>query len=207
MEILISILIQDIHGNLYTEDEWDSSSTPNGVAVITENCSFVIALENVSQTDWIVWGGKGKLISDIVTTTEQSVAMLDFNGNTNTQKIVSQLKNYTDANSFSGSPAASACQQFIFPNEQTGYLGSAGEWQVVLDNIDKIKSALSKCGGDKFNYTHWTSTQYDDGYAWCVYGEHATGLIDNGKLTQYEKSYSRSPSYGHPKVRAFTTLE
>ena len=50
------VWIQGVNRKFYTTDEWDGTQTPNGVAVITDSCRFVIALEDAYDS-YFSWGG------------------------------------------------------------------------------------------------------------------------------------------------------
>ena len=183
------IYIEDVEGYLYTEDEWNGSKTANGIAVLTDNCRFVIALQD-AYTSTCRWGGYGKTVSGIVTTTNSSTAQADYAGYSNTDTIISALNGYYD-NYVTGAPAAEYCKAFTFPDGNKGYLGAAGEWKVILDNKASIVSALSKCGGSAMKNYYWTSTQSSSNNSWC---------IDYDSLTRSNK---RNSYY----ARAFTTLK
>ena len=185
------VFIEDVDGYLYTVDGWDGSKTPNGVAVLTDNCRFVMALID-AHTSSCRWGGYGKAVSGIVTTNNSSTAQADYAGASNTDKIISELSGYNDPYG-TGAPAAEYCKAFTFPNGKKGYLGAAGEWQAALDNKDSILSALSKCGGSALKNYYWTSTQSSSNKSWC--------MIWGG-----EYLYSNSRDF-NDYVRAFTTLK
>lgn len=157
------VYIQATDGLLYTEADWDGTKTPNGIAVITDNCRFVMALTD-AHTSSCQWGGYGTEVSSIVTTTDESTAMTDYDGDLNTTAILGQL-----GDSSSAAPAAYYCHSYTFPDDSTGYLGAAGEWQAALDNKDAITSALSKCGGTSMSGYYWTSTQYSSTSSWYMY--------------------------------------
>lgn len=166
------IYIQHIDGTLYTTDEWTAggyaNDQSNGVAVACASTSFVIAKENVSNLSY-AWGGYSKSITDICTTSSFSTAMLDFDGENNTPKIIEQLSGYTDMYSVTGAPAAEACAAYVFPNGKKGYLGALGQWKVVSNNKTAINSAMSLIGGTALSSTYyWTSTQGSNIYSWCV---------------------------------------
>lgn len=185
------VYIEDVEGYLYTEAEWDGSKTANGIAVLTDNCRFVMALKD-AYTSSCRWGGYGKTVSGIVTTNDLSTAKADYAGTSNTDTIISELSGYDDPYS-TGAPAAEYCKAFTFPNGKKGYLGAAGEWQAALDNKDSILSALSKCGGSALKSYYWTSTQSSSTKSWC--------MIWGG-----EYLYSNSRDY-NDYVRAFATLK
>ena len=164
------IYIQHIDGTLYTTDDWTSggytNEDANGVAVVRPfSGSFVIAKEESSSG--LAWGVYNKEITDIVTSSTSSVAVLDNDGAGNTPKIIEQCNGYTN-NGVTGAPAAEYCASYTFPNGKTGYLGALGEWQAVYNNKTEINNMLSLIGGttlkDMENY--WTSTQYNSYYSW-----------------------------------------
>ena len=165
-ELLRGVFIQDIDGNLYTENEWDGSKTPNGIAVLTDNCRFVIALENAHSSS-CRWGGYGTTVSGITTTKYESEAQQDYDGEAQTTTIINVLKGTNDEYA-GGAPAAEYCRAYTFPDGSTGYLGAAGEWQAALDNKSAIESALSKCGGESLSNYCWTSTQYSSSSSWYM---------------------------------------
>lgn len=185
------VYIEDVDGYLYTEDEWDGSKTVNGIAVLTDDCRFVIALED-AYTSTCQWGGYRKTVSGIVTTTDESMAQADYAGASNTDTIISELSGYNDSY-VTGAPAAEYCKAFTFPNGKRGYLGAVGEWQAALDNKASIVSALSKCGGSAITYYRWTSTQCSSSTSWSTYW--------------YGEGWSYDDKRNENEVRAFTTLK
>lgn len=162
---LTGVFIQAVDGTLYTASEFSSDITPNGIAVITDNCEFVIALQDVSN--YSKWSGSGLSVSNVAYYTDYYEAIKDYAGETNTDTIIACLAGRT-SDDITGAPSAEKCRGFKFPNGRKGYLGSAGEWRAVLDNYSTIASALSICGGSAFPsiIRHWTSTQYDLDYSW-----------------------------------------
>ena len=146
------VYIQDVDGNLYTESEWDTMKVANGIAVVTDECSFVIALEDAREN--VQWSEYGYARS-LTMTTDSEEAVLDFNGLGNTNNMISTA--------FSKNNAAQYCRDYIFPNGQIGYLGAAGEWNAVMNSFDEIEELLSIIGGESFKEDNWTSTEYDEG--------------------------------------------
>lgn len=160
------VYIQATDGLLYTEADWDGTKTPNGIAVITDNCRFVMALTD-AHTSSCEWGGYGTEVSGITTTTSGSTAATDYDGNGNTTTIINAL-NGTNDGYVDGAPAAEYCRAYTFPNGATGYLGAAGEWQAALDNKSAVASALSACGGTAMSDWYWTSTQCSSSLSWYM---------------------------------------
>lgn len=182
------VYIEDVEGFLYTEDEWDGSKTANGIAVLTDNCRFVIALQDAHSS--AQWGNPEFEVDEITTTEYVSEAIVDYDGELQTKTIVRSIG---ASDNIDYKTAAYYCYYFVFPNGNCGYLGAAGEWKAVLDNKKAIESALSKCGGDVMNRNYWTSTQYSFSNSWRVH-------LSFDSLYTYEKYYFLS-------VRAFATLK
>lgn len=185
------VYIEDVEGYLYTEDEWDGSKMANGIAVLTDNCRFVMALQDAHISS-CMWGGYRKVISGIATATEAFMAKADYAGASNTDIIINELSGYND-NYVTGAPAAEYCKAFTYPNGKKGYLGAAGEWQAALDNKAAIVYALSKCGGLVLSDDYWTSTPYTQNRSWCVFWNSGSLSNDNRVSSYY--------------VRAFATLK
>lgn len=182
------VWIQDTDGYCHTTDAWTGKYTANGIAIVTDNCRFVMALTN-AHTSACQWGSNGTTVSDITTTTKENGAKADYYGESNTTTILNQLGN---SSSTDDAPAAYYCRVFKFPNGKNGYLGASGEWQAALDNKSAIVSALSKCGGSSMKSYYWSSTQYSSNYCWFAHWEYA-------ELRTYSKDSDRY-------VRAFSTI-
>lgn len=143
------VYIQDTNGKLWKAGAWNGSATPNGVAVYDESCSFIIAL-----------GGDAKLpinsktaSSSLTSYDTEETAIADFDGAGNTEILVSDYGSVT-------TESAGYCAAYTFPNGDTGYLGSAGEWNTALKYKDEIDAIMTLVGGDALNISYWTSTYY-----------------------------------------------
>ena len=188
------VYIQHVDGSLYTEEEWSASAyannDANGVAVLSSDAVFVIAKQDVlnSQTKW----GVSLLVNDIMTTSIETEAILDYDGISNTLKSIEQLKEITNSTGIKGAIAAKACSEFTFPNGKKGYLPALGEWLAVFNNKNAISSAISLIGGNSFIEYYWSSTQVSSDKQWEI-------RITSGKpYTEYKNNNSY--------LRAFTTL-
>ena len=167
------IYICDTSGKLTAVGSWNTSNNSSaiGVAVVSDNCSFVIE-KTVSYSNK-AWGGYGTTISGIATTSNAATAKTDYAGETNTTKIINQLGS-------GNAPAANYCRgRSCTVNGTTlrGYLGALGEWQTAYNNKSSIDSALSKIGGTAMSTDqyHWTSTQYSSDRAWVLHWD--TSLV------------------------------
>ena len=178
------VYICDNKGILNDVGSWNTSNNSSaiGVAVISDNCSFVIE-KTVSYSKKIWGGGYGNTISGVVSTNQPNTAKTDYAGESNTTKIINQLGS-------GNAPAAEYCRgRSCTVNGTTlhGYLGSCGEWQTAYNNKSSIDSALSKIGGTAMktgaNIYHWTSTQFYSDNAWIL--SWTDGILETG----YDKNY------------------
>lgn len=184
-KIANGVYIQHVNGELYTVDQWDTAwnADANGVAVITDKCQFVIA--PTGNSDPQSWQWDHVLVSGVTTESDMNIAKTDYKGLQNTDAWIAQ-------NGHDIYYAAGWCNFYTFKNGKHGYLGSAGEWYAVVNNINDVRAALSKCGADAFQYgDYWTSTQYSDYSAWRMGDLHS--------IRAYNKTYELW-------VIAFTTL-
>ena len=187
------IYIEDKQGLMWDIQKWSSgnNSNANSVAVITDNARFRVALiENnniaINSTSNVNWS------SALTSFPELSDAVNDYNGVSNTNKIIA-LQPSTDY-------AAGWCNAYTFPNGTTkGYLPSLGEWYELINNKTSINNALLKCGGTTFatdHYTYyWSSTylynsSYGDSYMWRLeylmsQSPSAWGIINRNRVRPF----------------------
>ena len=178
--------IQHIDGTLYTEDQWAASGLSgdltNGIAVVHENASFVVAKVDAGNSRW---GGSGQ-IGGLPYYNAKAEALTDYNGKNNTTILIGVL---TEG-------AALSCANYIFPNKQAGYLPAIGEWDIVVGNFSTINRLLTLAGGEKLiedDRGYWSSTQNDSTTSWkyrTVYARNAETMTRSSTL----------------HIRAFATL-
>lgn len=181
--ILKGVFIQHVNGRLFPRVDWIaggySNDEANGVAIIDDACKFVIAkTDSVAQNR--SWQATATLIEGISTHTEEANAITDFYGVANTDLMTnSNLKSF--------------CTSYSFPNGKKGYVGAAGEWNLVLNKYSEVASALSAIGGVSISSKkYWTSTQYDQSKAWVC-------------TTITNSVYSDTKTYNY-YARAFTEI-
>jgi hypothetical protein len=161
-EIKLGVFIQGVSGKLYETDAWANQETPNGIAILTDNCRFVVAKQNCGRT---LWGGYGTDIPTLTNYEYEDGAITDFDGVNNTSKIIAAIGNSNDG--YRDGTAAGDCAAYTFPNGKPGYLGAAGEWQVARQNKEDLNSALTLIDGTKMAEDYyWTSTECDSDSAW-----------------------------------------
>ena len=156
------VYIQHTDGTVYQIEEWTSkgfsSEEANGVAIIDDLASFVIAKEDAGTG--LKWSNTAELIEGV--SASDSSSKLVYSGANDTRILVE----------LGVSPAAQACADYTFPNGAKGYMPSVGEWKVLHNNATKVQEALTLIGGaNMFNKNsaryYWSSTQYNDSKAWA----------------------------------------
>lgn len=180
------VYIYHTNGKLYKPGEWDTANNPNavGVAVLTDDCKFVVAPTENSSTQ--NWSKDRVLIPGITTTDYMDIAKADYKGKQNTDAWVAHYGLDTDY-------AAGWCRNYTFKNGKKGYLGGLGEWWTLFNNKSAIDAALSKCGGSALQTrVYFSSTQYSKDNV-------RSQWLDNGYVDISRKDYSRF-------VRAFAPL-
>lgn len=170
-KISLGVFILSTDGSLYSKSEWNQpNSSAVGVAVLTNECKFVIAPDGRALSNWSV--GSTELIAGVTATRDKSIAEKDYKGVQNTAKIISK---YGTSNTYAGK----VCSSYTFRNGKNGYLGAAGEWKEVYNNKTEINACLSKIGGEQIGESPaWSSTQYNKDSAW---------FMNNGNLEHRQK--------------------
>lgn len=185
------VYIESVDGDLYTKDQWIallSKPESNGVCAVSGGHIFTIESTDESSV-LLAWkNGEYILVDNVLTTSTESTAKKDFNGNSNTGFIVSQLGS-------NKVPAATYCQNYTFPNGSKGYLPSYGEWQEAYNNKTEIDACISLIGGTAIETSsyYWSSTQHSNLNAWGFSWSDGTA-----------KGRDKSSSY---PVRVFTTVK
>lgn len=187
------LYIYDINGNFTLPENWNTANNNKavGVAIITDNCRFVVAKEDIGKKPW---GGYGVDISTLTNYTSSNSAATDFDGVGNTSKIIEAIGNTNDG--YRDGTAAGDCAAYTFPNGKTGYLGAAGEWQVARQNKEDLNSALTLIGGTTMTEgAYLTSTESSSNDVWTQWFVSYSALGNNLKRN------------GSRYVRAFLALE
>lgn len=182
-KISLGVFILGTDGSLYSAKEWNQpSSSAVGVAVLTNECKFVVSRGSSYLSNWC--SNKTKRLNGVTTTTSESSAAKDYKGVENTAAIVS---GYGTSISY----AAQLCSSFSFANGKKGYLGAAGEWMKVFDNLSEVNQCMSIIGGQNISNSeyYWTSTQYNSDSAW---------VVKNAKLSNAPKFYYQPSAVALP---------
>ena len=161
-KIANGVYICDSDGKLTAVGSWNTSNNSKavGVAVVSDNCSFII--DKTNSIDNIPWGGYNTDVPGLSNITSSVEAKLDYNGSSNTDKIISALGSSTNT-------AAGWCKSksiTVRGETKKGYLPALGEWQTAYNNKSMVESALSKIGGTKPNNYCWSSTENSSTSVW-----------------------------------------
>ena len=151
-----------------------SASNAVGIAVVSDNCSFIIDKNNQTSNNQM-WSNQRKDLS-LANYTSEAQAKTDYDGMHNTDIIMAED---------SQNVAAKYCREksITFGTARNGYLGAGGEWWTIYNNWDTISSALSKIGGAALNVYEWTSTESSSDNAWYL-------TKDRGNLGSYGKDFA-----------------
>lgn len=176
-----------VYGDKTWSTELDGTKTCVGVITDVRSKDFdFIGLENLTASFWTNSLGT---ISDVVTETNESLAMCDFAGKKNSQNII--LAKPTE------STAAHQCAAYSTEGFGTNswFLPSCGQWGVAQLSRVKIDTSISATiGSDPLSSgSYWTSTQYNSNDAWIF------GWVNGAK-----RGTTKSNSY---TVRPFCTYE
>lgn len=176
-----------VYGDKTWSTELDGTKTCVGVITDVRSKDFdFISLQNVGAAFWTQTLG---IISNVVTETNESLAMCDFAGKTNSQNII--LAKPTEGT------AAQQCAAYSTEGFGTNswFLPSCGQWSVAQSNRVKIDTSISATiGSDPLSSgPYWTSTQYNSNDAWIF------GWVNGTK-----RGTTKSSSY---IVRSFCTYE
>lgn len=151
-----------VYGDKTWSTELDSTKTCVGVITDVRSKDFdFIALRDVDVAFWVQTLGT---IPDVVTETNESLALCDFAGKTNSQSII--LAKPTE------STAAHKCAAYSTEGFGAGswFLPSCGQWNVARLNKTIINSSIGIAGGAIIGSgIFWTSTQYNEQVAWSAY--------------------------------------
>lgn len=150
-----------VYGDKTWSTELDGTKTCVGVITDVRSKDFdFIALSD--YMDLAVWAQTLDIIPNVVTETNESLAMCDFAGKTNSQNII--LAKPTE------STAAHKCAAYFTEGFGAGswFLPSCGQWNVAQLNRVKIDTSISATiGSDPLSSgSYWTSTQYNSNDAW-----------------------------------------
>lgn len=161
----IGVFILDTDNNLTKTADWNIANNGKAVGVYVGDGvhSFVISAQETLSLKWSGNDFFQKL--DIVESEDFDVAVLDYAGEANTDKISVYESGTCPL------PAVKFCRDTQFKNGKQGYLWSLGEAYIAQGKRDEINAAIDKLGGTKMTEEkYYTSTLYDLFNTSCVWG-------------------------------------
>ena len=168
-----------VYGDKTWSTELDGTKTCVGVITDVRSKDFdFIGLENLTASFWTNSLG---IIPNVVTETNESLALCDFAGKTNSQNII--LAKPTE------STAAHKCAAYSTEGFGAGswFLPSCRQWGVAQLNKVKIDASINTTiGSDSLgSISYWTSTQYNSNDAWIFGWANGTkrGTTKNNSYT------------------------
>lgn len=175
-----------VYGDKTWSTELDGTKTCVGVITDVRSKDFdFIGLKDLTASFWTNSLG---IIPNVVTETNESLALCDFAGKTNSQNII--LAKPTES-------TADKCAAYSTEGFGTNswFLPSCGQWGVAQLNRVKIDTSISATiGSDPLSSgAYWTSTQYNSNDAWIF------GWVNGTK-----RGATKNNSY---PVRPFCTYE
>ena len=174
-------------GMIYYSDGTCSNSVVSGktaVGVVVKANSLVLSQKKSSDMKWA-----SNTSTDVVglpNYTDADAVKLDYEGKGNTLAIVAAYPSDTSSNN-----AAVYCNQYTTAGTSAGqwYLPAAGElYRYVYANYSTISSTMTKLGWSLPVADYWSSSEYDDYFAWSVY--YGSGTV--GNLAKYNGTHSVS---------------
>ena len=180
-----NVYIYDTNGVLHDYYNINNDTIKNitPVGIYIKNYGILMALDDIDVNKW----GDQVSVPELTTTVDKNTALSDMAGQDNTSKIVSY---FTQKDS-----AAEKCNEYIFLNGKRGYLGSAGEWQIIANQLYYINDILRMFGRESLSGNYWTSTQYNDVSSWSV------NIDGNNKIFNYNTKGTSC------KIRPITTID
>ena len=168
IDIPNGVYIVDLYGNVYDVDNYTGEDA-TGVALITDKVKLIVSLDEWYGQSTSYWGGYQYNVNGCFSGSNH---LQDFNGEANTNAIITELDGVTDSQGIVGSPIATYCKNYSRGCKGAGqwYLPSAGELNEVILNKDAINKVLRIIGnkelGNPSGYI-WTSSQRDSASAWA----------------------------------------
>ncbi len=178
-------------GAIVYEDRTCSSSgydndvgTKKAIGVVvyigSDGKRWAMALKSIGNYEW---GGYGTDISTLPNKTSAEAASKDYDSCGNSEKILA-------AGNKSTYPAAWAAHEYKTEGTSAGdwCLPAAGIFTSYYNNQDAINTGFSRANGTQFTDSPyaWSSSEYNDGYAWYSNFDASYGLLDDTKYNNLE---------------------
>jgi hypothetical protein len=166
-----TIKIQHINGELYSSQEWKTlgyhNDNANGIAVISNRCSFVVPKTDLSDQSF-KFGGFNINVDNYVNYYPEYNSynppslnpFLDFNGTGNTNGLLQSGIDF---------PVIKNVNTMYLPNGDKLYLPSVGELRLIALYSHLINAYLVDIGGTPLKSgLYWSSTTKSKETQWCI---------------------------------------
>ena len=186
------IYICDNTGAFTDVGSWNAANNSSaiGVAVISDNCSFIIG--KTQSNNGIVWSDKlyGTTVSGIVTTENSSTAKTDYAGEANSAIVRGLTSGENNAFNWAYGNTITVSGTTLY-----GYIGALGEWWTAYNNKSSINRALRKIDGTAMlTEWHWASTQRSSASAWMLgWNNGVVGGTDKNISEVYARAFYPLP--------------
>ena len=144
--------------------------TPIGIVVYIDGTGGgqSLALKSIGDYEW---GGYRTDISTLPNKTSSEAASKDYDSCGNSKKIMA-------AGNKSKYPAVWAANEYKTAGTEAGdwCLPAAGIITSVYNNQEAINTGFSRANGTQFSSGAWSSSEFDDGYAWYSGFSNSDGL-------------------------------
>ena len=174
------VYIYTMDKNFYTEEEYLNALSSNslqdhniiGIIVSNGKHSFVMHSDGLGTDVWGYYNNNSYNIPEI-TFKQTDDAKNNYTGLSNTSILLNAWNNDIIECPF----AALECRKVVFPHGKKGYLPSAGELNMIMENRDSILSCINTIQGSS-DINSWSSTLYSDLNVWCIKNDFTTRLIN-----------------------------
>ena len=200
-----------------------------GVAVITDNTSFIIGYrsnyvtgasydKDTNDENYLQgpWGNRQTNVTGCTLTNSLEDALLDFNGKTNTKAMCDSHAGVgsawngdinPDEAKYWGAPAASQCY-FYYSRGNIGrnnwWLPSVGEMNTIINNIDLINNCVQKLGSQFLHTNNGYSIYYWTSTQYDIgYAWSWQNIYSNNTYTNIFDKHSK---YSYNNIIPITTL-
>lgn len=151
VDIPIGVYILTIDNKFYTAEEWDTANNDKvvGISINNGEHNFVIATKQVTSSyfdELINYYPEFDYSNNLIAIDNKDDALLDFDGENNTKKIleVQKLSN-------SRVTIVEMCATYEFINGRNGYMLALGEVYMLYENFTDLNNLLRIVGGTRWN--------------------------------------------------------
>lgn len=177
--------IQDTAGKLWKAGTWDGSATFNGIAVHTEECSFVT--KSGTGSNGYLCDTMAEISSTYPEYSTEALAKVDYDGEGNTALLNSKY-----------STAKQYVEHNPFPDGTIGYIPSLGELYTLYEHKDEVYALYEEATGGTMTDAVYRSSTLKDGAGslgtaslfWVI--DFGDGGISSYRASNTKKGYIRS---------------